>query len=166
MMNRTKGKARRTTPERRPSPVRAWICPQMRKRSRIRLADLVEDFGQVAAGLPLQDDGGDEEAEIEVGDASPEVLQAFLHGDAKVLLFEDAVEFAADRRRHFAAHHVEAEGQALPGAERAESISMASGNWAPKTFSRLWRRNQTQTRGSAPSKSPATGISGDGCPRT
>ena len=32
---------------------------------------------------------------------------------------------------------------------------MASGNWAPKSFSRFWRRNQTQTMGRAPRASPA-----------
>ena len=40
-------------------------------------ADLVEDFGQVAARLPLQDHGGDEEPQVEVGDALGQAVAGF-----------------------------------------------------------------------------------------
>ena len=64
-------------------------------------ADLVEDFGQVAAGLPLQDHGGDEELQIQVGDPLGQAAEAFVQGDAQVLLLEDAAEFLADGQAAF-----------------------------------------------------------------
>ena len=129
-------------------------------------ADLVEDFGQVATGLALQEQGGDEEFQVEVGDPVAESREAFFHGDAQVLLLEDAIEFLADRRAHFRGHHVEAEGQALPARSARESISKASGNWAAKSFRRLRRRNSTQPSGSDPSATPANGTNGTGTSRT
>ncbi len=67
-----------------------------------QLADLVEDFRQVAARLPLQDHGRDEEPQVEVGHPLAHRPQAVVHGHAQVLFFEHAAELLADRRGHFA----------------------------------------------------------------
>ena len=81
-------------------------------------ADLVEDFGQVTTRLPLQDDGGDEEPQVEVGHAIAHVFQRFFQRHAQVLRFVAAVEFLADRIGHFFGHQVDAAGQAVSGPQR------------------------------------------------
>ena len=57
-------------------------------------ADLVEDFGQIAAGLPLQNDGRDEKFQVEIRNPFGQFLEAFFHGDAEILFLENAAEFA------------------------------------------------------------------------
>ena len=53
------------------------------------------------------------------GNAVGQVAEAFVQGEAQVLLLEDAAELLAYRQRHFRSHEVEAEGQALSGSQRA-----------------------------------------------
>ena len=81
-----------------------------------QLPDLVEDLRQVAARLPLQDHGRDEEPQIEVGHPLAHRPQAVVHAHAQVLFFEHAAELLADRVAHLAGHGVEAES---PGFARS-----------------------------------------------
>src|SRR5262249_53729370 len=50
------------------------------------VADLVEDFGEVAAGGSLDADGGHEEAQVEVGNAVAHRLEGVVDRNAEVLL--------------------------------------------------------------------------------
>ena len=137
-------------PERRPSPVRAWTCPQIWKRSRMRRADLVEDFGQVAAGLALQDDGRDEELQVEVGDPVGHAVERLLQGDAQVLLLEDAAELLAHRRAHLRRRStLNPEARLCPARSERASMSRASGSWTAKAFRRRRRRHKSQSDGQA-----------------
>ena len=109
----------RTTPESRPSPVKAWTWPEDAEAVADQFPDLVEDLREVAARLPLQDHRRDEEPQVEVGHAIAHRPQAVVHGHAQVLLFEHAAELLSDRLAHLGGHGVEAEGQALPGPQDA-----------------------------------------------
>ena len=70
------------------------------------VADLVEDFGQVAAALALDDHGRCEKLEVEVRHPLVHVLQRLIDRNAEVLLLVGDVEFLRDRLVHFRAHDV------------------------------------------------------------
>ena len=72
------------------------------------VADLVEDFGQVAARLPLQDDGRGEEPQVEVRHAVGHFFDRLFQRHAQVLGLVAALEFGGDRGAHFVGDQLEA----------------------------------------------------------
>ena len=91
----------------------------MRKRSRIRLPILSRISARSPPVCRCRITAVTKNLRSRLGTRSHMRVQAFFQGDAEVLLLEDAAELLADRGGHFRGDHVEAEGQALPGAERA-----------------------------------------------
>ena len=81
--------------------------------------DLVQDFRQVTARLPLQDDGGDKEAEVQVRHAPAHVFQSIFERHAQVLGFVASLKLLADRIRHLIGDQIDAAGQAVAGSQSA-----------------------------------------------
>ncbi len=58
------------------------------------VGQLVQNFRQVAAGALLQQHGGDKEVHVERGHPLGQFLQRDFDGQAQVVFFEGAAEFA------------------------------------------------------------------------
>ncbi len=57
--------------------------------------EVVENFGQVAAGFALQHHGGHEELDVDQRNAIGEIEQRVAHGETEFLLLEQLAEFRA-----------------------------------------------------------------------
>src|SRR5580698_364950 len=62
--------------------------------------EVVEDLGQIAAGIPLNQHGGDEEPDVEDRDALGHLVERVAERKAEVLLVEGLLELGPDRRLH------------------------------------------------------------------
>ena len=111
------------------------------------MADLVEDFGQVTARLPLQDDGRGEELQVQVRHALGQVVERFFQRHAEVLFFEDAAEFVADRVGISSATRLKPAARLWPARKARAISSSASGSCAANFFSRRLRRNSSHMNG-------------------
>src|SRR4029077_14915252 len=61
------------------------------------MREVVEDFGEGAAGVTLDQHGGDEEADVEERHALGELVQRIAQRQAEVLLIERLLELGPDR---------------------------------------------------------------------
>ena len=68
---------------------------------------VVEDFGQVAAGVALDEDRRHEEPHVENRDARGHLVQRVAQREAEVLLIERLLELRADRIGHLLRDHAE-----------------------------------------------------------
>ncbi len=80
-------------------------------------ADLLEDLGQVAAALPLDDHGQDEKFQIGAVEAFGHVAEGFLIAQAEVDLVERLAELGPGRVGKFHGHHLEAAREGVPRLE-------------------------------------------------
>src|SRR5271165_190553 len=83
------------------------------------VGQVVENFGEVAAGFALEHDGGDEEFDIDQGHALGEVHKSVAHGHAELLLLIQFAEFAGERLRGFVGNHFQRGGESVTSADRA-----------------------------------------------
>ena len=116
-----------------------------------QLPDLVEDFGQIAAGLPLQDHGRDEELQVEVGNAVGQAAEGLVHaecpGSAPRTRGRTPCRSAAGIS---VATMLKPKARLWPARSVRASISRASGNCAANAFRRRLRRNSSHIIGSEP----------------
>ena len=81
---------------------------------------VVEDLRQVAAGLALDEHGGDEEPHVEqIGTRSARSFSASLQRQAEVLLVERLLELGADRLGQLVGDHAHRGLERMTGANRA-----------------------------------------------
>ncbi len=80
---------------------------------------VVENLGQVAAGIALDEDGGHEETHVENRDAHRHFIQRVTKRQAVVLLVERLLELRTDRFRQFVGDHAERRLKRLSGADGA-----------------------------------------------
>ena len=83
------------------------------------VGEVLEDLGQVAAGLALDQDRGREEPHVEQRHADGEVRQRVLQRQAEVLLVERLPELGADRLRHLVGDHLQAGREGVARLQRA-----------------------------------------------
>ena len=87
------------------------------------VGQVVENFGEVAAGFALQHDGGDEEFYVDQGDALGEIHEGIADGHAEFLFFEEFAEFGGQRLGDLVGNHFESGGEGVTGADGAgESV--------------------------------------------
>ncbi len=91
------------------------------------VGQLVQNFGQVAAGALLQQHRGNEEVHVERGHALGQLLQRHLQRQAQVVFLEGAPEFARQRLLKLAVNHFERHRKGVPGAHRARDELQAVG---------------------------------------
>ena len=78
---------------------------------------VVEDLGEVAAGLPLNRDRRDEEPHVEQRDAIGQFVHRVAQWQTEVLPVEGLLELGADRRTQFLADHSERGLEGVAGAD-------------------------------------------------
>ncbi len=81
--------------------------------------DVFEHLWKVAPGLPLHEDGGDEEREIGRFNALGHGLEGVLGAATEADLVVAAAELLAEGSGQLGAHHLKAQGQAVAGAQGA-----------------------------------------------
>ena len=112
--------------------------------------EVVENLRQVAAGVALNQDGGDEEPHVEDGDALGQLVERLPQRQAVVLLIEGLLDLRArpapaSRRRPCRAR---SETRARRGCAR-DSTSSASGNCSSNVFMRADRLCFSHANGSS-----------------
>src|SRR5208282_1131792 len=83
------------------------------------VGEVVENLGQVAAGLALQHHRGDEELDVDQRDAVGEVEQSVAYGEAEFLFFVELAEFSGNGFGNFVGNHFEGGGEGVSGADGA-----------------------------------------------
>ena len=81
--------------------------------------EVVEDLGEVAAGLALDQDGGDEEPHVDERHALAQVAERVLERDAEVLLLERLLELRADGIRRLVGDHAHGGRERVAGPDGA-----------------------------------------------
>jgi len=87
------------------------------------VGEVIENFGEVAAGFALQHDGGDEEFYVDERDTLGEVHEGIANGHAELLLFKEFAELGGERVGDFVGNHFEGGSEGMTGADGAgESV--------------------------------------------
>ena len=81
--------------------------------------EIVENFGEVAAGLALEHDGGDKKFYVDERDALGEIDERVADGKPEFLLFIELAEFSRDRLGEFVGNQFEGGGKGVAGADGA-----------------------------------------------
>src|SRR6516164_2353103 len=83
------------------------------------VGEIVQNLGQVAAGLALQHHGGDEKLHVDQGHAVGEIEECIADGHAKFLFFVELAEFSRDRLGHLGGDHFQRGGESMSGTDGA-----------------------------------------------
>ena len=83
--------------------------------------EVLENLGQVAARLALDQDRGREEPDVEQRHADRQVVERVLQRQTEVLLVERLAELGSDRLRHLVGDHLQAGRERVAGLERARN---------------------------------------------
>src|ERR1043165_7223890 len=126
--------------------------------------EVLEDFGEVAAGRALDRHGGHEQRQVFLADAEVEVAHRGLDVGAVGDFVRRDAEFGADRVGNSCATRPTATGTGWPARSERTMMSIASGNCAANLLWRRLRMNISTANGSltaamsaairAPTKSP------------
>src|SRR6185312_8938247 len=81
--------------------------------------EAAENFAEVAAGLPLEQHGGREEAHVSKRNALAEVGEGTIERPAHVLFIEKSAKLLTERISELLAHHLEADSKRTAGAHGA-----------------------------------------------
>ena len=83
------------------------------------IRQIVQDLRQVAAGLALQHNRGDEELYVDQGHALGEIDEGVADGHAELLFFVELAKLAGDRFGDFGGNHFQSGGEGVSGPDRA-----------------------------------------------
>src|SRR6516164_10143547 len=82
------------------------------------MREVVQNLGEIAAGLALNRDGGHKEADVEQRDALGQLIERFFQRQTEVLLIERLLELRSNRVRHFIGHPAHAGLKGMSGTDR------------------------------------------------
>ncbi len=125
------------------------------------VGEVVENLGEVAAGLTLNQDGGHEEFHVENRHALGHLVERVLSGRPKFCWSKLFLNSWPDGRRQFVGAHAHGGLERMPGTNRARQQSSASGNCSSNRLRRADRRCLSQPHGIiAPATAASTAANG------